>query len=66
MTEYSAIKVISKDLVSTLFDKDLKCSRLQYMRTEHLAFCRCNNDHRLVGNVIPGTDTLRITQRILL
>ena len=38
MTEYSPIKVINKDLVSTFFDKDLKCSRLEYMSHPPLGF----------------------------
>ena len=38
MTEYSPIKGINKDLVSTFFDKDLKCSRLQYMSHRPLGF----------------------------
>ena len=38
MSEYSPIKVINLDLVNTFFDKDLKCSRLQYMSHGPLAF----------------------------
>ena len=41
MVEYSPINVLPKDLVSTLFDKDLKCFKylkLQYMSHRALGF----------------------------
>ena len=65
MTEYSPIKVISKELVSTFFDKDLKCSRLQYI-TPTTWFSAGAAMARLVGNMIPGTDILRIIQSNLI
>ena len=41
MVEYSPINVLPKDLVSTFFDKDLKCFKylkLQYMSHRALGF----------------------------
>ena len=35
MTEYSQIKVINKDLVSTFFDKDLKCFKILRLHMSH-------------------------------
>ena len=41
MIQYSPIKVVPKDLVSTFFEKDLKCfkfSKLHYMSHRPLGF----------------------------
>ena len=69
MVEYSPINVIRKDLVSTFFGKDLKClkfSRLQYMYTATWFSAGASMGPDWFGNVIPGTDTLRIRHTILL